>query len=93
MKGKLALPTRIVAALLVPLALILLLPILLVFVAVYYVFVWVQTLRSILDVLLGRVTPAETAMQKPHFLDAPVSAPARSVEERFPASPDARERR
>ena len=60
---------RIAAYLLIPIALLLLLPIVLLFVVGYYLFVLVQSVRS----LLGREAAVESALQKPHFLDVPAS--------------------
>ena len=77
MDGISTLSARIAAYLLIPLALLLLLPIVLVFVVGYYLFVLAQSARHLIDVLVGREDAAKAAMQEPHFLDAPVSAKSR----------------
>jgi hypothetical protein len=80
MDDKLTPAARIAAYLFVPAALVLLLPFVLLFVIGYYLFVLVQSVRSIIDALLGRKTEPEQAMQKPHFLDRPRDSASASDE-------------
>ena len=79
MDGTFTWSARIAAYLLIPTALLLLLPIVLLLVLGYYLFVLVQSIRS----LLGGADASESALQKPHFLDMQVPAKSQSDDDKI----------
>jgi hypothetical protein len=75
MDGKLSLPTRLTAYVIFPIALLILVPLLLMFVVIFYLLALLQGVRSLGTAILGIKDELEPSLQKPHFLESSVASP------------------
>lgn len=72
--------------LLIPVAFVLLVPLLLVFAFGFYVLTLFHGVRAMLAFLLGKHSSYKPTLQKPHFLESPVVATLQSEDESNPAT-------
>ena len=86
MDGKSSFLRRIATTFAVALAIVLLLPLLLLFVVGFYVLALVQGLRALLALLLGRKAYSESTLPKPHFLEMKAVIKSEPEDESAPAS-------
>lgn len=72
---------RVAFYLFIPVAFIVLLPLVLLIAAGFYLLAFLQGMKAVLTLLSRKQDPVHPLLQKPHFLDAPLAIKLRTTEE------------